>query len=229
MEIFHQIALRTLATVLGAWLLAQSAAAAPTPFPFERYQVILDRKPFGALPAPEVVTAPTPQAESFAKSLRLSTIIELDDGSIKVGFVDTRSNRSYLMAAGESLDGIEVISANWKDEEAVLRQGEDMALIKLGTGETRALAPGGQRTPTGAQAAAPQITRPTWEERRRARAALQPPPEPPPQPKYSGEELTKHLQEYQLEVIRQGLPPLPLPLTPEMDARLVSEGVLPPQ
>jgi len=31
-----------------------------------------------------------------------------------------------------------------------------------------------------------------------------------------------------MEVIRQGLPPLPIPLTPEMDAQLVSEGVLPP-
>lgn len=229
MDILHQTARRAIGFCLGLWIAAQSAAAAPAPFPFDRYQVILDRKPFGALPAPEVVVAPTPQAESFAKSLRLSTIIELDDGSIKVGFVDTRTGRSYMMAAGESQDGIEVMSANWKDEEAVLRQGENMALIKLGTGETRALAPGGQLPQAAAPPPATQMARPTWEERRRARAAQQPPPEPPPQPKYTGEELTRHLQEYQLEVIRQGLPPLPLPLTPEMDARLVAEGILPPQ
>ena len=52
--------------------------------------------------------------------------------------------------------------------------------------------------------------------------------EPPPQPKYTGEELEKHLKEYQMEVIRQGLPPLPIPLTPDMDDQLVKEGVLPP-
>ncbi len=228
MDSLRHIAAQAIASGLCACFAAHSAAAAPAPFPFERYQVILDRKPFGALPAPEVPVVPTPQAESFAKSLRLSTIIEMDDGSIKVGFVDTRTGRSYMMAAGESQDGIEVMTANWKDEEAVLRQGEDMALIKLGTGETRALAPG-QAPQSGATPAAQQGARPTWEERRRARAAVQPPPEPPPQPKYTGEELTRHLQDYQLEVIRQGLPPLPLPLTPEMDAKLVSEGILPPR
>ena len=46
---------------------------------------------------------------------------------------------------------------------------------------------------------------------------------------YTGEELEKHLNEYQMDVIRQGLPPLPIPLTPEMDQQLVNEGVLPPQ
>ena len=30
-----------------------------------------------------------------------------------------------------------------------------------------------------------------------------------------------------MEVLRKGMPPLPVPLTPEMDAQLVSEGVLP--
>lgn len=47
----------------------------------------------------------------------------------------------------------------------------------------------------------------------------------------SPEELEKHLQEYQMDIIRSGGakgPPLPLPLTPEMDQKLVDEGVLPP-
>ena len=51
----------------------------------------------------------------------------------------------------------------------------------------------------------------------------------PPEPKYSGAALEKHLQDYQKEVIGQGLPPLPVPMTPEMDAQLVKEGVLPPK
>ena len=50
-----------------------------------------------------------------------------------------------------------------------------------------------------------------------------------PKPIYTGAELEKHLQEYQMEVIRGGnLPPLPVQLTPENDAKLVAEGVLPP-
>ena len=59
-------------------------------------------------------------------------------------------------------------------------------------------------------------------------AVPQIPPEPVKQ-KYSGEELNKHLSEYKLEVIRQGLPPLPIPLTKDEDDKLVREGVLPPQ
>ena len=51
----------------------------------------------------------------------------------------------------------------------------------------------------------------------------------PIEPKYTGEELTEHLYNYQMEVIRQGLPPLPIPLTPEQDAQLVAEGYLPPE
>jgi hypothetical protein len=74
-----------------------------------------------------------------------------------------------------------------------------------------------------------QQARPDYTTRRRMRAAPEPPPPPPPEPKYTGEELQKHLENYQLEVIRQGLPPLPIPFTPEMDRKLVEEGILPPQ
>lgn len=224
MDRFVQIS----ASALVVAALSYSAQAAPQTFPFERYQVILDRKPFGELLAPEPPPPPPqPQAESFAKSLRLSMIVDVNDGeSMKVGFVDTRTGKSYLLMPGESQDGIEVVSASWKDEEAVLRQGTEMALIKIASGEVRAIGPG-QAAPQ--QQPQQTATRPTWEERRRART---PQPEPPPeipQPRFTGAELERHLQEYQLEVIRQGLPPLPIPLTPEMDARLVAEGILPPR
>lgn len=189
--------------------------------------MILERKPFGDLPAPETAAPPPkPPAESFAKSLRLSMIVDVNDGeSMKVGFIDTRTGKSYLLMPGESQDGIEVVSASWKDEEAVLRHGSEMALIKIASGEVRAIEPQQAPNPPPQSSA----VRPTWEERRRARAAQPEPPPEIPQPRFTGAELEKHLQEYQLEVIRQGLPPLPIPLTPEMDARLVAEGILPPR
>lgn len=195
----------------------------PAELSFDRYQVILDRKPFGSLPAPVSAVVAQPQAESFAKRLRLSTIIELDDGSMKIGFVETGTNKSYMMKPGESLDGIEVVSASWDDEEAILKQGDEMALIKLASGTVEAINPADQQRRQGGQ---PEAQRTDYRSRRQART--QPPPEPAPLPKYSGAELEKHLNEYQMEVIRQGLPPLPIPLTPEMDRKLVEEGVLPP-
>jgi hypothetical protein len=45
---------------------------------------------------------------------------------------------------------------------------------------------------------------------------------------YTLAELKEHLQEYQMEAIRQGQPPLPIPLTPESEAQLAKEGFLPP-
>lgn len=202
-----------------------AAAALPADVVFDRYQVILDRKPFGDLPPPENNATMVPQPESFAKSLRLSTIIDVDDGAtIKVGFVDTRTGRSYMLKPGESQDGIEVLSASWDDEEAVLRQGAEMALIKLASGEVQAITPAEQQRREEAQQG-----RPSYADRRRLRMEemQREQEEPPPQPRYTGEALTKHLQEYQMEVIRQGLPPLPIPLTPAMDQQLVDEGVLP--
>ena len=137
--------------------------------PFERYQVILTRKPFGAAPPPQVDTAPPkPQADSFAKSLRLSMIVETDEGDMRVGFVDNRSGRSYMLLAGQAEDGIELVSASFDDEEAILRNGEEMALLKLASGSFEEIAPADQ------QAKVEQArNRPSYAERRRARLEQQ--------------------------------------------------------
>ena len=42
------------------------------------------------------------------------------------------------------------------------------------------------------------------------------------------EETVRKLRDYQMDLIRSGKAPLPIPLTEEMDAQLVKEGVLPP-
>ena len=43
------------------------------------------------------------------------------------------------------------------------------------------------------------------------------------------QEIQESLRRYQMDVIRAGLPALPVPLTKEMDDQLVAEGVLPPE
>ena len=49
-------------------------------------------------------------------------------------------------------------------------------------------------------------------------------------PRFTGAELDKHLKEYQLELIKRGNAPLlPVPVTPEMEKKLVDEGFLSPQ
>ena len=210
--------------ILGLALFFSAAAAWAEPqASFDRYQPILDRKPFGnppvAPPEPEVVIPPE---QSFARTIRMSALVEQDDGTIRVGLIDSQSNKSYLLAEGETENGIELVSADYENEEAVLRKGSEMAVIKLSSGEIQALSPQQQQDRMNA----PRPQRMSYAERRAAREQAR--REAPPQPKYTGEELEKHLQEYQMEVIRNGLPPLPIPLTPEMDDQLVREGVLPP-
>lgn len=69
----------------------------------------------------------------------------------------------------------------------------------------------------------------SYAERRRLRMLERQKPVEVPKPIYTGEALEKHLQEYQMEILRDGgLPPLPVQLSPENDARLVAEGILPP-
>jgi hypothetical protein len=217
--IMRHICILLLIALFGAsWAAADVA-------PFDRYQVIIDRKPFGEAPP---VEEPRPKviskSESFARSIRLSALLEDDYGNIRVGIVDNATKKDFFLSVGEIIDGIELVSADYDDEEAVLRKGEEMAVIKLASGDIQPLNKQQQqermeRTKNRRLSYAER--RAAREERRRERANVQ--------PKYQGEELEQHLQEYQMDVIRQGLPPLPIPLTEEMDDQLVAEGVLPPQ
>ena len=77
------------------------------------------------------------------------------------------------------------------------------------------------------EAGSTQAARPgnqAYQARRQQRQLQQ---EQAPARKYTGAELEKHLQDYQMEVIRKGLPAHPIPLTKEMDDQLAKEGVLP--
>lgn len=215
-------------------LLAVGTAVADIPAPaFDRYQIILDRKPFGELPPP-VQEAPKPPPEQvIAKFYRLCSIVQEDDGTLKVGIVDTRGNKFTVLSPGQSENGLTVVEASYKDETAVLQLGEEMQLLELKSGAATAMTPGGAKPQIAAAPPGPTPPMPppgmSYAERRRQRMLEQHEPKEPPQPKYTGEALQKHLQDYQMEVIRQGLPPLPIPLTPEQDTQLVKEGVLPPQ
>ncbi len=216
--------MKHLVPVLALGLLLPVAAPASS-FPFDRYEVILTRMPFGEPPPPPAPAPPPaiPPEQSFARAMRLSMLVKEDDGSITVGIFDQQANTGMRLRVGESDNGIEVVSADYEKEEAVLRKGQEVAVITFSTS-----AP--QNTP----AATPPVNRPTNRTSRNwGRRGNEPPrdaaPAEPPAPRLTGEELQKHLEEYKMQAIRQGLPPLPIPLTPEQDDQLVREGVLPPQ
>ncbi len=211
--------------VISMVLVLHSDAAVPS---LDRYRVILERKPFGDPPPESIEPSPSTITadESFTRHIRVSAMLEMEDGSVRVGIVDVQNNDNYFLAVGETRNGLELVSADYENEEAVLKKGLEMAVVKLKAGEVQIIQPHEQ----SARLREARDRRPTtYEERRRARAErMQSDQRDPPQPVYSGEELERHLRDYQMEVIRQGLPPLPIPLTEDMDRQLVEEGVLPP-
>lgn len=225
------------ALVVASGLGGVSLAATVRP-DFSSYEIILQRQPFGRVPAKSVTAAAASQAAaaagSFIKDLRMCAITENDAG-VRVGLIDLKSAppKSYFLYVGDVEDGIQLVEADFTRERGLLRKGTEEYWISMGAAETGSSASGGGGPVASVTTVAGGASgrRPSYAERLRQRREeeqkrLQ---ELAAQPKVSPEEIEKSLQEYQMDVLRRGEPALPIPLTPEMDDQLVKEGVLPPQ
>ncbi len=220
--------------VTGATIALGLCCGAKADEGFARYEVILSRMPFGDAPViPDIDDTPLPAAESFAKSLRMCSITQPEGEGVKVGIVDAQTQKSFILSiGGEEADGITLVSASLEEEEAVLQKGVEIALVRLADGSATPLTK--QQLASRKPAATANAS---YTDRRRQRRedrlaqlaeAREKAKKVPEKPRFQGEELRQHLQQYNMEVIRQGLPALPIELSPEQDAQLVAEGVLDP-
>lgn len=121
--------------------------------PFERYQTIVDRKPFGPEPvnfdpeaAPGSASAGvagngemTPEqrsaeAQQLAASVRVSALNVTPSGAVKVGFTDTSSKPSenYYLEVGASQSGWSVKEADPATESVTLVKDGIEVTMKLG-------------------------------------------------------------------------------------------------
>ncbi|MDH3346338.1 MAG: hypothetical protein OEL75_04060, partial [Kiritimatiellaceae bacterium] len=99
---------------------------------FARYQIIIDKRPFGEEPPDEAETVQVPLNESFARNLRLSMLFEGAGGDLRVGFIDSsQKGKSYSLKVGESDDGIELVDIDINADEALLKKGNEVVLFKL--------------------------------------------------------------------------------------------------
>jgi len=242
-----------LLVAIGLCVVATAATAA---YDFSRYQIILDREPFGSPPpAPPVAAEPVepaqpPPNQGFVRELRLCAIRETEDGELRVGFVNIRKKpeKFYWLYVGEtSDDGIEVLDADYGEEKAQLRKDGHEFWLEMG-GVATAVVPAAQarrgsrgryssasRTPSprsGSSSVTPPRTsylarlRERQEGRKqRALAMLAKRDQQTEEMKVAEE---KRLREYNLNLIREGMPSLPIELTKDEDDKLVNEGVLPP-
>lgn len=198
-----------------------------------RYDVIVDRSPFGEDPmiAQEAAQNVKDAAEAAAaaqkleKELRLCYLLKAETGEIRAGFQNLQAKSgdptSVMLMVGESFRGMKLLNVDLENSRATLDANGKQVTFELKAGATAAKKP--------AAPAAPQ--------RRFGGGFRKPAPQPekPKEPALSPEEqaqkreeVRENLRQYQMEVIRAGMPPLPIPLTPEMDEQLVQEGVLPP-
>jgi hypothetical protein len=118
------------------WLVGTLVAAFGADGPeadFSRYNLILERKPFGVPPveaAPEE-GAPVPP-DSFATYVRLTALMQEEGGRVRVGFVDKRQkDKSYMLSVGEKADDYEVLEADVEAEVAKLRKGTEEQWLSM--------------------------------------------------------------------------------------------------
>jgi hypothetical protein len=214
---------------LALFVVADEAAE---PYGADRYSVILEREPFGQELVIEVPTVTPGQeiaaaqaaAKAAEKELRLCFIFETTRGEIRAGFQNKTAKpgdpKSIMLGVGESFRGMQLLSVDMDESSATLDRDGVRVNFSL------------------AKAPVPSAAKPAPKPRRFGsgfRAQQQQPEPKPKEPELTSEqqvqrreEIQENLRQYQMEVIRAGMPPLPIPLTKEMDDQLVTEGILPP-
>jgi hypothetical protein len=119
-------------------VLAQGLYAADEPVRFDRYGIILDRKPFGAesLPQPpdDVGKPVVPPDQSFTAKFKIVGVTRNNKGVVQVGLVDIKSNRSHMLMVGDSIEGVEVVEADYVAERARLRRDPEDYWVSMSGG-----------------------------------------------------------------------------------------------
>lgn len=130
----------------GLSLLASAPAGEPySPPPFGHYQPILDRMPFGALPANFNAADPAAaqteaqvkaEQQALAKQVNMSAVNVTPDGATAIGFTDLSVNPpvNYYVRVGDSAGGWTVLSADYDEEMASIEKEGVAITLKLGQG-----------------------------------------------------------------------------------------------
>lgn len=104
--------------------------------PFDRYQAIIKRAPFGpllreptaeeiaaALAAQAALNQPAQPVERLSDTLRLSAMSKFN-GIPAAGFVDQRSNKSFFLLEGQTIGDYTLEQVSFKTSSALLSKGD---------------------------------------------------------------------------------------------------------
>lgn len=128
-------------------LLSQASTAPYAPPAFGHYQPILDRMPFGALPADFNTATVDPatvkneaqvkaEQEALAKKINMSAVNVTPDGTTAIGFTDLSVNPpvSYYLLVGDERNGWTVLCADYDEGTATIEKDGVQLPLQLGKG-----------------------------------------------------------------------------------------------
>ncbi len=241
-----------LALLAAPWLPA-GPALAERGGGFDRFQIIIDRQPFGAIP---VAPQPTPGATDpdpmpvdegppLQETIKLQMLTRYG-GVPAAGFSDAESGRSFYLFEGQSIDEYTLLEADVALGVVRLRKGaREVELSLAGAGSATSGAPAAPETPARPAAEVPpavlaarqrrteeadgtlsyrELQRQRYEEARRRREE-ETTRIVEQATRRSDEERLEQLRRVEFERMRRGEAPLiPITLTPEEAAQLEREG-----
>jgi hypothetical protein len=117
--------LKVLAALCAGAFVSASIARAAESYKYDRYQVILERAPFGPVSATEGPGA----APNFATQLQLVALVESNSVLPQAGILDKQANRTYYRAEGESIDDVKVVSIDLTARKVVTQKGLEKATL----------------------------------------------------------------------------------------------------
>ncbi len=134
--------------VVGLCAVAQTSTPPPFLQDFERYIVILDRKPFGieVQPPPADLIKISPD-KSFTAKFKMAAVTRNDSGAIHVGLVDLKTKQSFMLGVGDSIEGVEVVEADYIKERARLRRDPEDYWVSMSGGSNSFEVVGKTETP----------------------------------------------------------------------------------
>ena len=128
---------------LVASLAGSPVRAAETPHDFTRYQVIVDRSPFG----PMIGTGPDVAQPPFSARFTFVGTAKLDDAQPLLAIIlDKEGSRTYFKAEGEAIGDTTVVKIEKVDKgpvKLVLKQGLEVATLLMETKSSVGAAPPG--------------------------------------------------------------------------------------
>jgi hypothetical protein len=116
---------------LGLAILAGAGELrAGAPADFSRYQIILDRSPFG----PVTAVGAAEVAPSFSQKYQLVALVNSNAGLgvLQAVILDRESNRTFFRAAGETVEGaVKLVSIQHQPPKIVLQAGLETASLSF--------------------------------------------------------------------------------------------------